>query len=126
MPRVAAAASDRRTAPGRENLDFTGETLRILRGETEGRATLLGFVGSPWTLAAYAIEGGASRHCHETKAMMMADDGKLAHKLLDAIADAIGEYCCYQVRRDDDDGRYPRDPQHHHPRTLLGESRAGL
>jgi uroporphyrinogen decarboxylase len=37
-------------------LPFVGETLRALLKETEGRTTLLGFVGAPWTLGAYAME----------------------------------------------------------------------
>lgn len=37
-------------------LPFVGQTLRALRKETEGGATLLGFVGAPWTLGAYAME----------------------------------------------------------------------
>ena len=36
---------------------FLRTTLEALRKETEGRATLLGFIGSPFTLAAYSVEG---------------------------------------------------------------------
>ena len=81
-----------------ENLAFTGETLRALSAEIGGHATLLGFVGSPWTLAAYAVEGGASRHAHTVKRLMM-ERPESAHALLGAIADAIGEYACYQVEQ---------------------------
>ncbi|CAK9072142.1 unnamed protein product [Durusdinium trenchii] len=35
---------------------FVQETLQVLRSETEGKCSLLGFVGAPWTLAAYAVE----------------------------------------------------------------------
>jgi hypothetical protein len=41
--------------------------LSALRTEIGADATLLGFVGSPWTLAAYAIEGKADKHCQVTK-----------------------------------------------------------
>lgn len=37
------------------------------RKEVDGQATLLGFVGTPWTLAAYAMEGKADRDCKQTK-----------------------------------------------------------
>lgn len=37
------------------------------RREVDGQATLLGFVGTPWTLAAYAMEGKADRDCKQTK-----------------------------------------------------------
>eukprot|EP00889_Picochlorum_renovo_P008716 jgi/Picre1/35746/NNA_003206.t1 len=49
------------------SLPFVGETLRTLRGEVDNQATVLGFIGTPWTLAAYAIEGKADRHCTKTK-----------------------------------------------------------
>lgn len=41
--------------------------LRSPRREVDGQATLLGFVGTPWTLAAYAMEGKADRDCKQTK-----------------------------------------------------------
>lgn len=37
------------------------------RKEVDGQSTLLGFVGTPWTLAAYAMEGKADRDCKQTK-----------------------------------------------------------
>jgi uroporphyrinogen decarboxylase len=49
------------------SLAFTGETLAALRREVDGQGTLLGFVGTPWTLAAYAMEGKADRDCKQTK-----------------------------------------------------------
>lgn len=51
---------------------FIEEILRTLRHETEGKCTLLGFVGAPWTLAAYSIEGSATKNCQTTKQMMCA------------------------------------------------------
>jgi uroporphyrinogen-III decarboxylase len=39
----------------------------VCRREVDGQATLLGFVGTPWTLAAYAMEGKADRDCKQTK-----------------------------------------------------------
>lgn len=51
-----------------KSLHFTGTTLSALRKELIGtEATLLGFVGTPWTLAAYAMEGKAEKDCKETK-----------------------------------------------------------
>ncbi len=79
-----------------DRLWFVGETLRQLRRETEGRTTLLGFVGSPWTLAAYAMEGSLMRHCLHTKGMMFRDP-PLFHKVMDRLAINIAEYACYQV-----------------------------
>ena len=42
-------------------LSFVGEILRTLRNEVEGQSTVLGFIGAPWTLAAYAVEGKADK-----------------------------------------------------------------
>lgn len=49
------------------SLPFISETLSSLRKEIDDETTLLGFVGTPWTLAAYAMEGKAERHCMNTK-----------------------------------------------------------
>ncbi|KAJ8599319.1 hypothetical protein CTAYLR_005338 [Chrysophaeum taylorii] len=84
-----------RFAPS-DQLPFVGETLRALRQETEGKTTLVGFVGAPWTLAAYAVEGGASRHALEIKGMMHSNP-TLAHDLLAATSDAVARYACHQI-----------------------------
>jgi uroporphyrinogen decarboxylase len=49
------------------SLPFTGEILSTLRQEVTSETALLGFIGAPWTLAAYAIEGKSERHCLQTK-----------------------------------------------------------
>jgi uroporphyrinogen-III decarboxylase len=79
------------------SLPFTGETLRRLRKETEGRCSLVGFVGAPFTLAAYSVNGAADKNCLETKALMHQSP-EVLHALLDHLAQAIGDYACYQVR----------------------------
>ena len=80
----------------KEQLPFVGETLRNLRKETEGKTSLVGFVGAPWTLCAYATEGGASRHALKIKALMH-DEPALAHAALDAMADAVAAYAIHQI-----------------------------
>ncbi|CAM9265926.1 unnamed protein product [Scytosiphon promiscuus] len=77
-------------------LPFVGETLKALRSETEGKSTLIGFVGAPWTLAAYSIEGGSSKYALHTKKMMM-EEPALFHSLMTKLANSIGDYACYQV-----------------------------
>jgi uroporphyrinogen decarboxylase len=49
------------------SLPFTGEILSSLRQEITSDTALLGFIGAPWTLAAYTVEGKADRHCLHTK-----------------------------------------------------------
>lgn len=51
------------------SLPFIKDILGSLRGEIDAETTLLGFVGSPWTLAAYSCEGKADRHCKRTKVL---------------------------------------------------------
>lgn len=72
------------------------QTRQALRLETEGKSTLIGFVGAPWTLAAYSIEGGSSKYALHTKKMMM-EDPALFHTLMTKLANSIGDYACYQV-----------------------------
>jgi hypothetical protein len=57
---------------------------------------VLGFVGTPWTLAAYAVEGGADKSCTRTKALMTHQPAVL-HALLAHLADALGAYAAHQV-----------------------------
>lgn len=49
------------------SLPFVHQILSSLRSEVEGQSTLLGFIGTPWTLAAYSMEGGANKNCLQTK-----------------------------------------------------------
>ena len=80
-----------------EQMGFVGESLRTLRGELEGTdATLLGFVGAPFTLATYLVEGGTSRNYLKIKEMMMKDP-QLLHGLLGKLADSMAEYVGYQA-----------------------------
>jgi len=52
-------------------LPFIAPILRALRSEVDGAAAVIGFVGTPWTLAAYAMEGSADRHCLQTKVSLL-------------------------------------------------------
>jgi uroporphyrinogen decarboxylase len=85
------------THPAEQGLSFTGETLSVIRSELRGtEATLLGFVGTPWTLAAYSVEGKADRECKQTKRMMLHNP-EILHALLDHLTAALVEYASYQI-----------------------------
>jgi uroporphyrinogen-III decarboxylase len=56
--------------PGR-SLPFIREILSSLRKEVDGKAALIGFVGTPWTLAAYAMEGMSDKNLMQTKTIML-------------------------------------------------------
>ena len=75
---------------------FTGEVLGQLRKEVGNAATVLGFIGSPYTLATYLVEGGTSKEYLEIKKMGF-EAPQVLHKLLGDIADNIAEYAIYQI-----------------------------
>lgn len=77
-------------------LPFIREILQTLRREVGDRATVLGFVGAPWTLAAYAIEGKSSKDYTIIKSMAFSEPAML-HQFLEKLADAIAVYLRYQI-----------------------------
>jgi len=79
-----------------KKLPFLRETISKLREHTEGKCTLLGFVGSPWTLSAYAAEGGGTKDARVIKKMMYHEP-ELARKLFDKMAVMAGEYAVHQI-----------------------------
>ena len=80
-----------------ESLGFVGEVLKSLRRDINEESTLLGFVGAPWTLAAYVVEGKSSKNYSIIKAMAFRE-AKMLHKLLDHFAVSIGEYLKFQIK----------------------------
>ncbi|WP_250125711.1 uroporphyrinogen decarboxylase [Chroococcidiopsis sp. CCMEE 29] len=79
-----------------ESLPFIKEILQELRQEVGDKAAVLGFVGAPWTLAAYAVEGKGSKTYSNIKGMAFSDPVML-HQLLGKLADAIAVYVRYQI-----------------------------
>ncbi len=79
-----------------DSLGYVMDAVRVIRRELDGRVPLIGFSGSPWTLATYMVEGGSSKNFSKTKAMVF-DQPALAHKLLEKIADAVILYLNAQV-----------------------------
>jgi uroporphyrinogen decarboxylase len=79
-----------------ESFPFIREILQTLRREVGNEAAVLGFVGAPWTLAAYAIEGKSSKDYRIIKSMAFSEPA-LLHQFLSKLADAIAAYACYQI-----------------------------
>lgn len=75
---------------------FTGEVLRTLREEVGPETAVLGFVGCPYTLATYLVEGKTSKEYLEIKKMMFTEPD-LLHAILKNLADSIAEYALYQI-----------------------------
>ncbi|KAL7463898.1 hypothetical protein ACHAXS_004251, partial [Conticribra weissflogii] len=84
-----------------ETLPFIREILGSLSKEAEeANTSLIGFVGAPFTLAAYTVEGKSSKHCLNSKKMMMADangSDRGMSLFLDKLATMIGNYGCHQI-----------------------------
>jgi uroporphyrinogen decarboxylase len=79
-----------------KSLPFIKTILQTLRQEVGNKSTVLGFVGSPWTMAAYAIEGKSSKDYKVIKGMAFRKP-ELLHKFLSKLADAIAVYVRYQI-----------------------------
>jgi uroporphyrinogen decarboxylase len=84
-----------RPDPERE-LRYVMDAVRTIRRELAGRVPLIGFAGSPWTLACYMVEGGGSKEFARVKRLAW-DQPALLHELLGKIADAVVDYLAAQV-----------------------------
>ncbi|MBO9999868.1 MAG: uroporphyrinogen decarboxylase [Cyanobacteria bacterium SID2] len=78
------------------SLPFIKPILTALREEVKNEAAVLGFVGAPWTLAAYAVEGKGSKTYSIIKNMAFSEPTML-HKLLAKLSDSIATYIRYQI-----------------------------
>jgi uroporphyrinogen decarboxylase len=77
-------------------LPFIKTILKTLRQEVGNQSTVLGFVGAPWTLAAYAVEGKSSKSYAVIKGMAFSEPAML-HQLLKKLADMVATYIQYQI-----------------------------
>ena len=94
--RSASDVERLRSYDPRESLGHVLETIRILRRELQNRVPLIGFGGAPFTLAAYAIEGGPSTNYAHTKAFMYAQP-EAWHKLCAMFSTLIADYMRAQI-----------------------------
>ncbi len=96
-PLRTAADIDRLAAPAVDGeLRYVVEAVARIRRELAGRVPLIGFAGSPWTLATYMIEGRSSRSFALAKGLLW-DQPAAAHKLLAVLADAVTDYLSAQI-----------------------------
>jgi uroporphyrinogen decarboxylase len=72
------------------------DAVTQIRTALNGRVPLIGFSGSPWTLACYMVEGGGSREFHTIKKMLYARPD-LMHRILDVTAQAVTQYLNAQI-----------------------------
>jgi uroporphyrinogen decarboxylase len=79
-----------------QELGYVMDAVRLIRKELDGKVPLIGFAGSPWTLATYMVEGGSSRDFYKIKSMLFADS-EIAHQLLAKLADSVASYLNAQI-----------------------------
>lgn len=79
-----------------QSLGYVMDGVRTIRAALDGRVPLIGFSGSPWTLACYMIEGQGSRDFQRIKTMMYQRPDLLMH-VLDVTAQAVIEYLKAQI-----------------------------
>lgn len=77
-------------------LRYVMDAVRLIRRELNGEVPLIGFSGSPWTLATYMVEGGASKEFSRIKRMLY-DEPALLHQLLTKNAEAVTRYLNAQI-----------------------------
>ena len=78
------------------SLLYVMDAVALIRKNLEGKVPLIGFSGSPWTLATYMVEGGSSKAFAKIKKMIYGDP-QTAHLLLDKLADAVIDYLNAQI-----------------------------
>jgi uroporphyrinogen decarboxylase len=77
-------------------LRYVVDAVRLIRKELQGSVPLIGFSGSPWTLATYMVEGGSSKSFQKVKSLMY-DQPKYIHIMLDKLAVSVAAYLNAQI-----------------------------
>ena len=100
-PRFAHAVRDeaavaRLAVPDMQRLRYVFDAVTSIRRALAGRVPLIGFSGSPWTLACYMVEGGSSDDYRQVKTMLYARPD-LMHRVLGVNADAVAAYLNAQI-----------------------------
>ncbi len=96
-PITCKADVDRIGVPDPEGeLQYVMNAVRTIRRELKGDVPLIGFSGSPWTLATYMVEGGSSKAFTKIKKMAFAEP-QVLHALLGKLADSVTSYLNAQI-----------------------------
>jgi len=80
-----------------KDLDYVLKAVSTIRKELNGRVPLIGFSGSPWTLATYMVEGGSTKDFRHVKGMMYSQP-QVMHQLLNKLAQSVIEYLNGQIK----------------------------
>ncbi|MDD5276005.1 MAG: uroporphyrinogen decarboxylase [Methylovulum sp.] len=77
-------------------LRYVVDAVRLIRKNLQGSVPLIGFSGSPWTLATYMVEGGSSKSFQNVKGLMY-EQPRLMHSMLDKLAQSVATYLNAQI-----------------------------
>ncbi|MGI9249919.1 MAG: uroporphyrinogen decarboxylase [Pseudohongiellaceae bacterium] len=80
-----------------DELSYVTDAIKLIRRELNGSLPLIGFSGSPWTLATYMIEGGGSKDFRTAK-QFMYDNPEAMHLLLSKLTNAVTNYLNNQIK----------------------------
>jgi len=83
--------------PDVSELQYVFDAIALVQHELHGKVPLIGFAGSPWTIACYMVEGQGSRDYHQIKRMLYARPD-LLHRILHINAQATADYLNAQIR----------------------------
>ena len=83
--------------PDMARLRYVFDAVASIRRALGGRVPLIGFAGSPWTLACYMVEGGGSDDYRLVKSLMYGRPD-LMHRMLAVTAEAVAHYLNEQIR----------------------------
>lgn len=79
-----------------DDLGYVGESIQLVSRALAGKTPVIGFVGAPFTVASYMVEGGASRHFLNVKKLMYNDE-TLWRRLMGKLVDVLGPFAIMQV-----------------------------
>ncbi|HIC40130.1 MAG TPA: uroporphyrinogen decarboxylase [Piscirickettsiaceae bacterium] len=79
-----------------DELAYVTDAVSVIKKSLNGKVPLIGFTGSPWTLATYMVEGGSSKNFAKVKGLMYENPTHM-HQLLDKLADTIIDYLNGQI-----------------------------
>ncbi len=79
-----------------ERLQYVARALALIKPDLGNRTALLGFAGSPWTLANFMIEGGGVKEYTKAKALFYSDSAQF-HRLMQLLTDAVTRYLQLQI-----------------------------
>ena len=94
--RTAADVAALKVPDPLQDLGYVMDAVAMIRRELCGAVPLIGFSGSPWTLATYMVEGGSSKDFRRVKAMMF-DQPELLHHLLSVLTESVTLYLNAQI-----------------------------